>query len=67
MQTTDDLQLPIRRTKMSGSGVDKHNNRKESNSNDQASSAGFRASFEKIKGGLFAVLRTLIEPNTKAK
>jgi hypothetical protein len=60
MTITDDPQLPIRRTQMSGKGADAHNKRKESNSNDQASSAGFHASFEKIKDGLFSTLRNLI-------
>jgi hypothetical protein len=59
MRIVDDLQLPIRRTKMSGKGVAQHS-RKQNNSDEQASSAGFLASFEKIKGGLLTALRALI-------
>jgi hypothetical protein len=67
MPIIDDLQLPIRRTKMSGPGVDEINKRKEANSNEQVTAAELLAGFNRVKEGLFSALRALIRPDAKAK
>jgi hypothetical protein len=67
MPIVDDLQLPIRRTKMSGPGVDGINKRKEANSNEQVTATELLAGFNRIKEGLFSALRALIRPGEKAK
>jgi hypothetical protein len=60
MPTTDELDSPLKRTEFSGPGVEAHERRKESNNNAPVKAEELRASFEKVKNGLLAGVKALI-------
>lgn len=65
MPVTDDLQLPIERTRISGPGVDSLESRKEFNNNKQEKTEDLRASFNKVKDGLIAGFKALTKATLK--
>jgi hypothetical protein len=67
MPVIDDLQLPIKKTKISGPGVDSLEKRKEFNNNNQEKTVDLRGSFNGVKDSLLSGFKALANTplNTK--